>query len=63
MQASFIDLVGTTILPAYCFDITELTHLTPALGTSVDVHDMTVQASETRATAAFSCWGIPGPGC
>ena len=50
MQASFTDLVGTAIVPAHCFDSTELTDLTPALNTATAVHDIAEQASETEAT-------------
>ena len=45
MQA-FTDLVGTTVVPAHCFDTTELTDLTPALDTATAVHDMAAHASE-----------------
>ncbi len=50
MQASFTDLVGTAIVPAHCFDSTELTDLTPALDTATVVHGMAHQASETRGS-------------
>ena len=45
MQA-FTDLVGTSAVPAHCFDSTELTDLTPALDPATAVHDMVAQASE-----------------
>jgi len=35
MQA-FTDLVGTSAVPAHCFDSTELTDLTPALDPAND---------------------------
>ena len=45
MQA-FTDLVGTTAVPAHCFDIEELTNLTPALDTATVVDGLAAQASE-----------------
>jgi hypothetical protein len=54
MQTSFTDLVGTAVVPAYCFDRTELTDLTPALNMVVD---MEAQASEA-APAAFTSTGV-----
>ena len=50
MQASFTDLVGTAVVPAHCFDSTDLTDLVPALATAASVYDMTAQASEARGT-------------
>ena len=58
MQA-FTDLVGTAVVPARCFDSTELTDLTPALDTAMDVHDIAQQASEVAFTVNFN----GGPGC
>lgn len=54
---TFTDLVGTTVVPAHCFDNTELTDLTPALGTATDVHDTAEQASEASVTGYtyFGC--------
>ena len=51
MQA-FTDLVGTTLVPAHCFDSTELTDLTPALDTATAIHGMSAQASEAKATTS-----------
>jgi len=45
---TFTDLVGAAVVPAHCFDSTELTDLTPALVTATAVHDMAAQASEAR---------------
>ena len=50
MQTSFTDLVGTSVVPAHCFDSTELTDLTPALDTATAVHDMAEQACEAAST-------------
>ena len=52
MQASFTDLVGTSIVPAHCFDTTELTDLTPALDGTAGIHEMTPQASEAKRSSA-----------
>ena len=52
MQASFTDLVGTTLVPAHCLDRAELTDLTPALDTATAAHDMAELASETIAVGA-----------
>ena len=47
IQASFTDLVGTSAaVPAHCFDIEELTNLTPALDTATVVDGLAAQASE-----------------
>jgi len=35
---TFTDLVGTAAVPAHCFDIEELTELTPALDTATAAH-------------------------
>ena len=43
MQATFTDLVGTAVVPAHCFDSTELTDLTPALDTATAAHDKAEQ--------------------
>ena len=48
MQA-FTDLVGTSAVPEHCFDIAELTNLTPALDTAQATHDTAEQASEASA--------------
>ena len=53
MQA-FTDLVGTAAVPAHCFDIAELTELTPALDTAAVDHGLAEQASEAAATV-----GVP----
>jgi hypothetical protein len=50
MQTSFIDLVGTSVVPAQCFDSDELTALTPDLDMANAVHDMGAQASEAAGT-------------
>ena len=57
MQASFTDLVGTSVVPAHCFDSSELTELTPALDTASIVHGLAEQASEALGTtwAGSSC--------
>ena len=52
MQA-FTDLVGTSAVPAHCFDSTELTDLTPALDPATAVHDMVAQASEATANTGY----------
>ena len=49
MQA-FTDLVGTAAVPAHCFDIEELTELTPALDTATAAHDTAEQASDAGPT-------------
>ena len=59
---TFTDLVGAAVVPAHCFDSTELTDLTPALVTATAVHDMVAQASEASeakySSANSSCrWG------
>ena len=54
MQA-FTDLVGTTAAPEHCFDIEELTDLTPALDTATAAHDMAVEASEVSGTHFPAC--------
>ena len=53
MQA-FTDLVGTTAVPAHCFDIEELTELTPALDTATAAHDTADQASEVVGGTALT---------
>lgn len=57
MQTSFTDLVGTAVVPAHCFDIHELTDLTPVLNTAAAVVEMGRQASEA-APAAFTPTGV-----
>ncbi len=57
MQTSFTDLVGTAVVPAHCFDSTELTNLTPALDMATAAHDMAEQASDAAWTYRV------GPGC
>jgi len=52
MQTSFTDLVGTAVVPAHCFDIHELTDLTPVLNTAAAVVEMGRQASEACLTSA-----------
>jgi hypothetical protein len=54
MQASFTELVGTAVVPAHCFDTTELTDLTPALDTATAVHDMAEHASEAKPSTPFT---------
>ena len=49
MQA-FTDLVGTAAVPGHCFDIEELTNLTPALDTATVVDGLAAQASEAMPT-------------
>ena len=46
---TFTDLVGTAAVPAHCFDIEELTELTPALDTATAAHDTAEQASDAAA--------------
>ena len=60
MQASFTDLVGTAVVPAHCFDSTELTDLTPDLDTASDVHEMASHASEARQTIPTMQCGMCG---
>jgi len=57
MQA-FTDLVGAAVVPAHCFDSTELTDLTPALDPATAVHDMVAQASEATARTHYGHTGI-----
>ena len=59
MQTSFTDLVGTAVVPAGCFDGTELTDLIPNLDTTTAVHDMAAQASKTTMTAQAN--GVVSP--
>ena len=54
MQA-FTDLVGTAAVPAHCFDIAELTELTPTLDTASAVHDTSAEASEAANTFIWLC--------
>ena len=55
MQA-FTDLVGTAVVPARCFDSTELTDLTPALDTAAAIHGMAaVQTPWTGGSGHPSC--------
>ena len=60
MQASFTDLVGTTVVPTHCFDTTELTDLTPALDTATVAHDVAAQASEALPSLVQTagCWCV-----
>ena len=58
MQA-FTDLVGTTAVPAHCFDIEELTELTPALDTAAIDHGTADQGAE----AANTIFRTPLTGC
>ena len=53
MQA-FTDLVGTAAVPAHCFDIDELTELTPTLATATVTHDMAEEASEAGGTTGIT---------
>jgi len=55
MIQAFTDLVGTAAVPAHCFDIEELTNLTPALDTATVVDGLAAQASEAMPTSDFSC--------
>ena len=51
---TFTDLVGTSAaVPAHCFDIEELTNLTPALDTATVVDGLAAQASEAMPTSDF----------
>ena len=50
IQASFTDLVGTSAVPAHCFDIDELTELTPALENAAVDHGTSLEASEAAAS-------------
>ncbi len=59
MQA-FTDLVGTTAVPEHCFDIEELTDLTPALDTATATHDTAEQASEAMPSVAHSQFWCSG---
>ena len=52
MQA-FTDLVGTAIVPAHCFDTTDLT---PALDTVTAVNDLALQASDAGPTIRGKCF-------
>ena len=54
MQASFTDLVGTTVVPTNFLDSKELTDLTPALDTATAAHDMAEQAGEAKSSAGAS---------
>ncbi len=60
MQTSFSDLVGTAVVPAHCFDSTELMDLTPALDTVV--HDKAAQASEAAPVLFWNSLGNLPPG-
>ena len=55
MQA-FTDLVGTAAVPAHCFDIEELTNLTPALDTATVVDGLAAQASEAADSGCHYNW-------
>ena len=50
---TFTDLVGTSAVPAHCFDIAELTDLTPTLDTAMATHDMAERASEAYESGPF----------
>jgi hypothetical protein len=52
---TFTDLVGTTAVPAHCFDIDELTELTPALDTAQATHDTAEQASGAANSGGTQC--------
>ncbi len=54
---TFTDLVGAAVVPAHCFDNTELTDLTPALDTATAAHDMAAQASEAAAPLPWTWTG------
>jgi hypothetical protein len=62
MIQAFTDLVGTSAVPAHCFDIEELTELTPALDTAAIDHGLSVEASEasgsTNLQTGLGCCGI-----
>ena len=62
MQA-FTDLVGTSAVPAHCFDIDELTELTPALETAQATHGTSVEASEAWSLASGTGPSLCEPGC
>ena len=56
---TFTDLVGTSAVPAHCFDIEELTELTPALDTAAVDHGTSAEANES----AQSCSMTPANTC
>ena len=58
---TFTDLVGAAVVPAHCFDSTELTDLTPALDPATAVHDMAAQASEARNSGTWARSACPCP--
>ena len=58
----FTDLVGAAVVPAHCFDSTELTDLAPVLDTVAADHDMASQAGEATTSAAGTMCPA-GPGC
>jgi hypothetical protein len=53
MIQAFTDLVGTSAVPAHCFDIEELTELTPALDTAAIDHGLSVEASEAPGSLGW----------
>ena len=57
MQA-FTDLVGAAIVPAHCFDSSELTDLVPALDTATAAHDMAAQASELCELSSMPSFNV-----
>ena len=57
---TFTDFVGTAAVPAHCFDIEELTELTPALETAAVDHGTSLEASEAGPTLSSS---VTLPGC
>jgi len=54
MQASFMDLVGTVLVPTHCFDSDELKDLIPALDMATADHGMGPEASEAQVALAYS---------
>ena len=59
MQA-FTDLVGAAVVPAHCFDSTELTDLTPALdpANTCPAHDTCPVAT----SLTYTCWNCSPTG-
>lgn len=53
MQA-FTDLVGTSVVPAHCFNSAELTDLTPALDAAASI-----QENRDASGAAYTNMGSP----
>jgi len=52
---TFTDLVGAAVVPAHCFDSTELTDLTPALDIAMAAHGTSVEASEAKYSYVWGC--------